>query len=53
MFAAEPAGHRDPVSPRVARAEATAELLRRHIEGTAYDINVRMRSAGVAGTSGS
>ncbi|MEV5727588.1 MBL fold metallo-hydrolase [Streptomyces pharetrae] len=41
-----PAGRAvDTVSP-ASPAPGTAELLRRHIEGTAYDINVRMRSEG-------
>jgi ribonuclease BN (tRNA processing enzyme) len=41
-----PAGREvDTVCPE-SPAPGTAELLRRHIEGTAYDINVRMRSEG-------
>jgi len=41
-----PAGRSvDTVSPS-SPAPGTAELLRRHIQGTAYDINVRMRSEG-------
>ncbi|MER6343928.1 MBL fold metallo-hydrolase [Streptomyces sp. NPDC001595] len=41
-----PAGRAvDTVSPS-APAPGTAELLERHVQGTAYDINVRMRSEG-------